>query len=77
MFGLEKDEKRKEFSFDLEEEVKSNPKKSQELLKKISNQIDDIKTNLKEKKSKDSESLGVLLNGYIALEKVLKRINKS
>jgi hypothetical protein len=77
MFGLENDEKRKEFPFDLEEEVKSNPKKSQELLKKISHQIDDIKTNLKEKKSKDSESFGILLNGYIALEKVLKRINKS
>ncbi|EKE21598.1 MAG: hypothetical protein ACD_7C00173G0004 [uncultured bacterium] len=78
MFGLEKSPREK-YDFDLEIDIKENPKKAKALIEKIESNINNIKQTLK-KGSASEESLkklGVLLQGYIALVKVLKRIQKS
>lgn len=72
MYGLEKNPK--EFHFDLEDEMKKDPKKAQNTLKKIDTNISEIKKDLKSGKKEDK--LGILLHGYSALQKVLKRIIK-
>lgn len=77
MFGLEKSPREK-FDFDLEIDIKENPKKAQELFTKIESNINKIKQTLKKGGSEDSlKHLGTLLQGYTALLKVLKRIQKS
>jgi hypothetical protein len=77
MFGLEKSPREK-FDFDLEIDIKENPKKTKELLNKIESNINKIKQTLKKGSSgEDLKKLGNLLQGYQALLKVLKRIQKS
>ncbi len=77
MFGLEKSPREK-FDFDLEIDIKENPKKTKELLARIENNIDKIKQALKKGGSQELlKKLGNLLQGYSALLKVLKRIQKS
>lgn len=77
MFGLEKSPKEK-FDFDLEIDIKENPKKAQALIDKIENNINKIKQGLKKGGTDEIlNKLGTLLQGYTALLKVLKRIQKS
>ena len=74
MYGLEKKEKAL-FEFDLEKELKSNPSKAKELLKMVDERIQAIKGTLRQGTSSDGfDNLGVLLNGYAALQKVLTKI---
>ena len=74
MYGLEKKEKAL-FEFDLEKELKSNPSKAKELLKMVEERIQTIKGTLRQGTSSDGfDNLGVLLNGYAALQKVLTKI---
>ncbi len=74
MYGLEKKDKAL-FEFDLEKDLKSNPSKIKELLKTIEERIQKIKTSLRGGASSEGfDQLGVLLNGYAALQKVLTRI---
>ncbi|HAB99338.1 MAG TPA: needle chaperone SctE [Parachlamydiales bacterium] len=74
MFGLEKKEPEK-FTFDLEKIVKESPKRKAEMLAKIGAHIQELKNMLREgANEKDFEKLGVLLNGYMALQKVLNKI---
>jgi len=76
MFGLEKSPREK-FDFDLEVDIKENPKKAKELFDKIESNINKIKQELK-KGSKEEElnKLGILLQGYTAVLKVLKKAQK-
>ncbi len=80
MYGLEKDkekdkEKGKRFAFDLEKEIKENPKKGKETIELAEKRIQEIKTLLREgTNEKDFDHLGTLLLGYTSLQKVLKRI---
>lgn len=75
MFGLEKKTPEK-FAFDLEKNLKGNPKQKTEMLAKIAAHIQEIKQHLREgANEKDFERLGILLNGYTALQKVLTKIN--
>lgn len=76
MFGLENRNKGKdEFVFELEKEMK-DPVKGKALVKKIENRINIIKTELRSGESKeDFEKLGLLLYGYAAILKVIKRAN--
>lgn len=75
MFGLEK-EPSKKFAFDLEKNLKSHPHQKQELMVKVTEKIHEIKHMLREgTNEKDFEKLGLLLNGYTALQKVLTKIN--
>jgi len=77
MFGLEKSPKEK-FDFDLEIDIKENPKKTKELINRIESNINKIKQALKKGGSEEVlKKLGHLLQGYTALLKVLKRIYKS
>jgi hypothetical protein len=76
MYGLEKKPGEK-FAFDLEKEMKDNPNRAQEILKKVETRIHEMKKLLREGASdKDFDRLGVLLHGYSALQKVLKKIAK-
>ncbi|MBI5272956.1 MAG: DUF5398 family protein [Chlamydiia bacterium] len=80
MYGLEeKDKKNKQgrFIFDLEKRIKEEPKHGQSLLEKAELRLQEIKKHLREgSKEKDFDRLGILLHGYAALQKVLKKVAK-
>lgn len=77
MFGLEKSPQEK-FDFDLEIDLKENPQKAKELFNKIESNIKKIKQKLKSGGSKeDLNQLGKMFDGYTALLKVLKKVQKS
>ncbi|PIS02084.1 MAG: needle chaperone SctE [Chlamydiae bacterium CG10_big_fil_rev_8_21_14_0_10_42_34] len=74
MFGLEK-EPGKKFDFDLEKEIKENPAHGKKILEKVEKRIHELKTNLREgANDKDFDKLGILLHGYAALQKVLRKV---
>lgn len=74
MFGLEKKGKAL-FEFDLEKELKAQPTKVTEMLKKVEEIIQEIKTSLRAGSSgEDFDQLGVLLHGFASLQRVLTRI---
>lgn len=74
MYGLEKEPK-KVFQFDLEEEINTNPKKAKDLLNQVENRIVEIKSSINSVKSKaEQDKLGILLQGYNSLKKVLNRV---
>lgn len=74
MFGLEKKDKPL-FEFDLEKELKSEPGKTKNLIKKTDEAIQEIKSKLRQgTESEDFENYGKLLHGYAALQRVLTRI---
>lgn len=76
MFGLEKKPGEK-FAFDLEKKIKEHPAHGKELIEKAQHRINEIKKQLREgANEKDFDQLGVLLHGYTALQKVLKKVNK-
>lgn len=78
MFGLEEEKKKKEFQYDLEIEIKQKPQRAKEILAKAQKQEQIIKNELREGKipSKDFDDVGAILNAYVALEKVVKRVSK-
>lgn len=70
MFGLEKE--KKAFQFDLEVELKKNPKKAKETLAEVESKIETIKKELRQgKNKKEIDDAGILLHGYTALKKVI------
>lgn len=74
MFGLEKKDKPL-FEFDLEKELKKEPGKAKELLKKTETALQEIKSMLRKgAENEDFENYGRLLHGYAALQRVLTRI---
>ena len=74
MFGLEKKEKAL-FEFDLEKDLRTNPLKAKELLKKAEMRVQTIKSSLRQgAESEDFEKLGALLQAYTGLQRVLTRI---
>lgn len=76
MYGLEKSPKEK-FLFELEKNIKQKPEHRNELLGKAEEHIQSIKALLRKgAEEKDFDRLGVLLHGYTALQKVLKKIAK-
>jgi hypothetical protein len=80
MYGLGKESKgesRGKFAFDLEKEITDKPTHGKKLLEKAEQRISEIKKQLREGvESKDFDSLGVLLHGYAALQKILKKVMK-
>jgi hypothetical protein len=77
MYGLEEKEKREKFVFDLEKRIKTEPHHLKEILEKAEKRIAEIKKLLREgANEKDFDRLGVLLHGYAALQKVLKKAGK-
>ncbi|MBN2478899.1 MAG: DUF5398 family protein [Parachlamydiales bacterium] len=76
MYGLEKNSNEK-FDFDLEIDIKKNPEKATQILKQIEKNIQSIKENLRKgSNAKELDKLGVLLQGYKSLEKVLTKVQK-
>ena len=76
MYGLEKN-KMKEFQFDLEIELKENPKKAKELEEKIKTRIEEIKALINEGASEEEiKEANTLLQGYKALQKIIDQIKK-
>ncbi len=74
MFGLEKKPGEK-FAFDLEKEIKERPSRGKEILDKVEKRIQEIKKVLREgANEKDFDELGILLHGYAALQKVLRKV---
>lgn len=77
MYGLEEKDKREKFAFELEKRIKNEPEHLKELLSKAEKRIAEIKKLLREgADEKDFDRLGVLLHGYAALQKVLKKAGK-
>lgn len=77
MFGLEKSPREK-FDFDLEVDLKENPAKAKELINRIESNIAKIKQKIKKGGSKEElNKLGLMLQGYTALIKVLKKVQKT
>ena len=76
MYGLEK-KPGERFSFDLEKEIKEKPSRGKEILDKVEKRINEIKKLLREgANEKDFDRLGILLHGYAALQKVLRKVAK-
>jgi hypothetical protein len=76
MYGLGKEPKGK-FAFDLEKEIKEAPTHGKKILEKTEQRILEIKKQLREGvESKEFDQLGLLLHGYAALQKVLKKVMK-
>ena len=74
MFDLEK-KPDEPFAFDLEADIKKDPKKAKEMLDDIQKRRSELKNLLREgAETDDFDEYGVLLHGYAALERVLKRI---
>lgn len=74
MFGLEKKPKGP-FEFDLEQDLKKNPKMAKELMKTIEQKIGELKNLLRQgAETDDFDDYGVLLHAYAALQRVIKRI---
>ena len=77
MYGLEEKEKREKFAFDLERRIKNEPQHLRELLEKAEKRMAEIKKLLREgANEKEFDRLGILLHGYAALQKVLKKCGK-
>ena len=76
MYGLEK-KPSQTFLFDLEKKIKETPSLAKEMLAKAERRMTEIKKQLREgAKEKEYDRLGILLNAYVALQKVLKKVAK-
>lgn len=74
MFGMEK-KPRQPFAFDLEEDLRKDPAKAKAMLKEIEQRMGELKNLLRQgADTEDFDDYGVLLHGYAALQKVLKKV---
>ncbi len=74
MYGLEKD-RAKKFAFDLEKEIKEKPSQGKKILETAETRVQEIKKYLREgANEKDFDNLGILLHGYAALQKVIRKV---
>ncbi len=76
MYGLEKGPKG-QFEFDLEKDLHKHPEKTKKILEKVEKEISLLKKQVKEENSKKGqEHLAKILQGYHAIQTVIKRIGK-
>lgn len=79
MFGMESTKKKKkgaEYSFDLENDLK-DPGKLRALKEKIEARIQQLKVLLRQGEDKKTfDQVQTLLHGYLAIQKVIQRINR-
>lgn len=77
MFDLDK-KPQEPFAFDLEVDMKKDPKKAKAMLEHVQQRIGELKKLLRAgAETGDFDDYGVLLHGYAALERVLKRIMRN
>ena len=76
MFDLDK-KPDEPFAFDLEADMKKDPEKAKAMLDDVHERMNELKNMLRAGAETDDFNVyGVLLHGYAALERVLKRINR-
>lgn len=76
MFGMEK-KPNEPFAFDLEEDLKKDPKLAKQMMKEIDERMTELKNLLRQgAETDDFDDYGVLLHGYAALKKVLSKALK-
>lgn len=76
MYGLEK-KPTAVMEFDLEKDLKKDSSKLQSLMKSTEHKIQEIKGTLKHGSTgEEFDQLGVLLHGYMALQRVLNRFGR-
>lgn len=79
MFGMESTKKKKkatDYSFDLENELK-DPGKLRALKEKVEARIQQLKALLRTGEDKKTfDQAQTLLHGYLAVQKVIQRINR-
>lgn len=77
MFGMDKQKKKvTDYSFDLENDLK-DAGKLRALKEKIEERIQQLKTMLRQGEDKKSfDQTQTLLHGYLAVQKVIQRINR-
>lgn len=79
MFGMESDKKKKkvaDYSFDMEEDLK-DPGKLRAIKQQIEERVSQLKTMLRQGEDKKSfDQTQTLLHGYLALQKVIQRVNR-
>jgi Family of unknown function (DUF5398) len=74
MFGMEK-KPNEPFAFDLEEDMKKDPAIAKALVKEVEERTNELKNLLRQgAETEDFDDYGVLLHGYSALQKVLKKV---
>lgn len=77
MFDLDK-KPDEPFAFDLEADMKKDPEKAKAMLDDVHERMNELKNMLRAgAETDDFDEYGVLLHGYAALERVLKRINRN
>ena len=77
MFGLEKKPKNF-FEFDLEKEIKKDAKYAKKIKEGVEARIHELKADLRKGSgSEDFDNIGTLLHGYVAMQKVVGRIENS
>ncbi len=77
MYGLKDQQKPNKFAFALEQEIKDKPEHGKDVLDKAEKQILAIKEQLRKGASeKEYANLDILLHGYTALQKVIKKVMK-
>ncbi len=79
MFGMQSDKKKNkvaDYSFDLEEDLK-DPGKLRAMKEQVEVRISELKKMLREGKDQKSfDQTQTLLHGYLALQKVMQRVNR-
>lgn len=74
MFDMQK-KPEQPFAFDLEADLKKDPKKAKAMLDDVHERMNELKNMLRAgAETDDFDEYGVMLHGYAALERVLKRI---
>ena len=63
----------KKFQFDLELQIKDKPAEGKKLLEKAEKRIQEVHSV--SKKDANEKDLEILLNGYTALQKILKKLS--
>ena len=79
MFGMGSDKKKKpdaDYSFDLEEDLK-DPGKLRAMKERVEERITQLKTLLRQGEDKKVfDEAQTLLHGYLAVQKVIQRVNR-
>ena len=74
MFGLKK-EPNEPFAFDLESDLKKDPAQAKALMRLVEERLGKLKNLLREgAETEDFDDYGILLHGYSALQKILKKV---
>lgn len=75
MYGLEGQQKRARFEFDLEKDMKKNKQKSTQLMSEIDSHLREVESELRGKKTSGTEDLAAIAHAYKAAKKVISNIH--